>query len=75
MSDIQASFLTYGHFRRSGNPDESLVVLVLRTVIGCTAVLGNLLIVIVFLRFPKFRQTQTNILITLLSCSGVIVGK
>lgn len=58
----------------SADPDESLLVLVLRSLIGSMSILGNLLIIAIFMRFPKFRLSHTNGLITLLALSGLVVG-
>ncbi|KAH7669914.1 neuropeptide receptor-like protein 4, partial [Aphelenchoides avenae] len=56
------------------NPDESIAVLILRSLVGCLSILSNLLIIAIFLRFPKFRLSHTNGLITLLALSGLVVG-
>ncbi|KAI6242742.1 hypothetical protein M3Y99_00180600 [Aphelenchoides fujianensis] len=57
------------------DPDSFLWVFVVRLIVGTLAVITNLHIVLIFLRFEAFRRVQSNVLISLLSVSGLIVGE
>ena len=49
--------------------------LIARTLVGTLAIVSNMLIITIFVRYPRFRRLQSNVLITLLSLSGILLGK
>lgn len=54
--------------------ESSGVISVLRLLIGTMAITGNMLIILIFIKFPRFRRVQSNVLISLLAISGFAVG-
>ncbi|KAI6197035.1 hypothetical protein M3Y94_01177600 [Aphelenchoides besseyi] len=76
MFNLDHIFFADNHSRMSDydDPDGFLSVFVVRLIVGILAVLSNILVISIFLKFPAFRRIQSNILISLLSVSGFIVG-
>ncbi|CAD5217016.1 unnamed protein product [Bursaphelenchus xylophilus] len=54
--------------------ESGLGISIFKLVIGLLAISGNLLIVSIFIKFPAFRKVQSNVLISLLAASSMVVG-
>ncbi|CAD5212572.1 unnamed protein product [Bursaphelenchus okinawaensis] len=54
--------------------ENNLTMSIIKLVIGLLAMSGNMLILLIFIKFPMFRKVQSNVLISLLAASSLVVG-